>query len=321
MPAAPRMRFEQFRDDYESLSALMLRSWAENRQQAIRYTPELLRSMFTQPGCTPDLLPSLYSRGELAAFIAGIPRVARHGDRRLRILVSALLTVRTDYKKSGVGALIWGELAERARAAGFDGMLSYCVEGDDMNRMIAGIARLFNHPTHQVFSVRYLACTIRPTTKSTVRECDPEVLLRAAETPPRENALVREWTTGEAAWQQSGREASVCAAYSAGNETGVLTGYIVDTLADPPLRCVIIDDILWSGLRPENRMSLLRSFLDKALGQGAKIALAPVAGSAPDEAMVQCGFRRTPRMVHVYYSDFKGTGPEQLLDTFAMDVF
>lgn len=298
------MALGDFRGDYDALAAMLQRSFGENKEQPLLYTGPFLQSLFRSPGAGFALAPALYQGEELIAFVAGFPFTARIENRPARLLLSALLAVAVAHKRSGYGPLLWGELAKRARAAGHDGMLSFCVDGDAMNRMILGLARLLKLPTEQVFSVRYAARLLRPAPSATPpredRSAHLEVFLRAARMIPARTPLARTWTPEEAAWQCQDRLGAVTTWHAAGTRAGILTGCIVEAAGNPPMPCLLLDDLLWGDLEQEERQALLREFLDQGAARGARMAIAPLLGYADVEPLTAAGFRRIRRILHVY---------------------
>jgi len=127
---------EDFRGDFAELALFMQRSWAENKSQPLLYTAEFLSSYFSYPGSSFHLAPTLYDGSKLVAFIGGFPRRVRWKGRELRILALSFLTVVTEHKSSGYGIVLWNEALKRARLAGFDGVVNYCVQDETMDNMM-----------------------------------------------------------------------------------------------------------------------------------------------------------------------------------------
>jgi len=145
------MHIEDFRGDFAQVAALIQESWEENGKQGLFYTPEFLVSCLNYPGSSYALVPTLYEGDTPRAFVAGFPRTIRYQGRELRVILCTLLSVSSKYKKSGYGVVLWSELVKRAQAAGYDGMVNYCVEGEPMNGMIVGCCRLLKLPTERIF--------------------------------------------------------------------------------------------------------------------------------------------------------------------------
>ncbi len=147
---------EDFRGDFGAVAEMMERSWADNATAPFRYTPDFLESSFAYPGAGPALAPTIYDGDRPLAFVAGFPRRIRCEGRDADVLLITFLTAAAEYRSSGYGIVIWSELVKRARAAGFDGMVNYCVEGEAMNRMIVAACRRLRLDAHRVRSVSYL---------------------------------------------------------------------------------------------------------------------------------------------------------------------
>ena len=152
-----RRLITNFDGNFDELAALMRDSWSGNKEQALEYDREFLRSAFEYPGCSFDLAPAIYRQGRLVAFIAGSPRRVRFAKRPLLLLNVSFLTVAPEYKRSGYGPLVWRELMDRGRSLGFDGTINFCVEGDNMNRQMLSLAALCRQPTRKVFSIGFWA--------------------------------------------------------------------------------------------------------------------------------------------------------------------
>src|SRR6202012_1715259 len=105
------------------------------------------------PG-TP-LAPAIYTDEGLVAFAAGLPRQVEIAGAPRRILISTFLTVAPAHKSSGYGIVVWSELMRRAAAAGFDGVVNYCVDGQAMHRMIETGCRLLDLPLLRVKTFSY----------------------------------------------------------------------------------------------------------------------------------------------------------------------
>ena len=59
--------------DLVEVAEVMQRSWKENNEQSLRYTPEFLRSCIEYPGTIPGISLGLFLGGKLAAFVVGMP--------------------------------------------------------------------------------------------------------------------------------------------------------------------------------------------------------------------------------------------------------
>ena len=324
-PRRPRRSMEDFRGDFEDLAAFMQRSWAENKSQPLLYTTEFLKSCFSSPGASFHLAPTLYEDSRIAGFIAGFPRRVRYKGSELRIIVVSFLTVASEYKKSGYGLLLWSELVKRARAAGFAGVMSYCVDGEPMANMMLGCYQQMKVSACRIFSVHYLTRLILPKPSRT----DPDNLdpgwvdgfLEAAARTAQATPLARVWSREEAEWQCRQRADSVVASHSAGGGQGFLTGYIMPIADRAQTKCLLIEDILWNDLAVEERPVLVKKLVDRAASFGARIAVVPLLGYADMAAFVKARFLRSPRVLHAYFGRWDEALQPELVNSFYLDVF
>ena len=153
---------EDCRGDFEEVSSLVERSWAENTQQGFLYQADFLASCFEYPGASFSLAPAIYDGATPLAFAAAFPRRASLNGRELKLVVVSFLTVARELKKRGYGILLWKELVSRARLAGFDGMVNYCVEGESMNRMILGCCRMLHLPEACSYTIPHWSRVLQP---------------------------------------------------------------------------------------------------------------------------------------------------------------
>ena len=319
-----RRAIGNFNGDFDELAALMLRSWSENKEQPLRYTPAFLRSAFEYPGASFELAPAIYRDGRLVAIIAGFPRTVRLSGKAKKLLLVSFLTVAPEDKRCGYGALIWGELWKRARALDYDGTINFCVEGDEMNRQMLPLARAFRQPTARVFGVHSMARFLRGDEESRGTEapdCDAATVL--VETAPRLGegvSLVRTWNPDEAQWQCARRDRAITATLCVADRRGMLSGYAIDTSGAAPMLCVLLDDILWGDLAPEERAALARKFIGKSAKLGAKMAITPVLGYADMQPLATAGFRKTRRVLHAYLTLWDAS-PLEALPAMYIDVF
>lgn len=223
---------EDFSGDYGPVAELIAKSWSENKQQSLLYGQSFLESCFQYPGADYSLAPTIYDAGSPIAFVAGFPRRVRFKGQELSILLITLLTVDSAYKKKGYGVMLWSELVSRARKAGFDGMVNYCVVGGSMDTMIMGCCQRLKLPTACVFSVEYLSGLITGTRgeDSTVRDHPATIVdsfLDSASCVGGQESLTRIWTRPEAAWQCLFREGSIATRYANAGRQGVLSGTLL----------------------------------------------------------------------------------------------
>ena len=322
---ASRRSIGNFRADYSTLADLLQRSWAENSQQALYYSPEFLASFLTAPGADPSLTPAFYQDDLLIGFASGFSRHVEYRGRPLQLVINSFLSVLPEFKKSGLGIVLWSELVKRARAAGFDGMINFCIDGEPMNRMIEGSCRRLNLPVHRIFSIRYLSSLLKPGAFAEVPASRPSMnvddFLRLAAPLLTSQPLARKWTKEEAAWQCFHRAGGVLACASHGPRHGLLTGYVMPVLDRDRTRCLLVEDIFWGELQPDERLQLLQQFLAQAASQGAQMATVPNLGYADLTPFKKYRFLPTRRVLHCYLTLFKGDFSLETLASMYLDVF
>jgi hypothetical protein len=77
-------------------------------------------------------------------------------------ILNSFLTAATSVKGTGVAIKLWGDLFERCRDQGYNGTISFCVEGDGMSHMMPLFSRLLKLNTERIFSVEFLVRPLRP---------------------------------------------------------------------------------------------------------------------------------------------------------------
>lgn len=314
---------EDFRGDYESVSALLERSWAENPEPSLRYTPEYLRSSFEYPGCSPNQAPTIYEDDSPVAFVAGFPRTIQLQGQVLRLLVNTFLTADPRYKGKGYGAVVWTEFLKRAKAADYDGTINFCVDGGPTNGIVLECSRRLHYVTRNVFSVPYLARLLRPSAVPVVPVTDEDIehFLSLSARLVDQIPLARIWTRAEAEWQCRRRTGALVASLSAGPRRGMITGTLVDVLANPPMLSLLVEDILWGGLEAEERLRLLQQFMAQGAAAGAQLASVPQMGYADMTPFATAGFRKSRRLVHTYLTLWNNSVPVEPLSSVYIDVF
>jgi hypothetical protein len=319
-----RRIIENFRGDYQALAALLQRSWSENSQQSLDYSPEFLQSFLTAPGASASLQPSFYRDGELLAFAAGFQRHVTYHGRQLNLATNTFLSVLPELKKSGLGIVLWTELVKRIRAENFDGMINFCVDGEPMNRMIEGSCQRLGLPVQRIFSVRYMSTLLKvadfgampqPSSAPAVEE-----FLDLANSLQVSQPLARQWSAQEAEWQLQ-RSGTVVAYSSNESRRGILTGYIMSILDAQKTKVLLLEDVLWQELQPEERLQLLRQFLFQAASRGAQMATLPMLGYADITAFKKTRFFPTRRVLHCYLTLFRDDVPLEALPSMYLDVF
>jgi len=316
---------EDFRGDFGGIASLMEQSWAENKKQPLLYTKEFLESCFEYPGASYALAPTIYHGDVPKAFVAGFPRRVRYKERELNIVLITFLTVASEYKKTGYGIVIWSELVKRARAAGFDGMVSYCIEGEAMNGMIMGCCKRMNLPVERVYSVQYLSSILFPKPARDSSEAvvaNINALVAIGNAIGDRTPLARVWKQDDAEWQCK-RFGAIVARLETGSHEGMLTGYLMQTADANRTKCLLIEDVLWGNLEEGERQALVKQFLIKAASEGARLAVLPVLGYAETEPFTTARFRSSQRILHTYFTVWSDSPPLTMepLSAFYLDVF
>jgi Acetyltransferase (GNAT) family len=318
------LSIEDFRGDYDEVASLIQRSWMENSNQSLMYTADFVASYFEYPGSSFSLAPTLYEGSKPLAFIAGFPRRLKFNGRELNVILSSFLSVSSEYKKKGYGVVLWSELVKRAQAAGFDGMVNYCVDGEPMNGMILGCCRAMNLPTERIFSVGYQMRILQSKPVSQLKlkmeSEDVEAILQTSAAIANNAPLSRIWSEKEAEWQCR-RYGGVVARHVSGARRGVLTGHVVEIANSQRTKCLIIEDVLWGTLDQSERPVLIRKLLDQVIEAGAQMAIVPKLGYADMEPFGAARFRRSPRVLQAYLTVFKGDPPPEAVSSMYLDVF
>jgi len=314
---------DTFRGDFGELVAVIQRSWADNPSQPLLYSEAFLRSAFDYPGCSLALAPAAYGDAGLLGFVAGFPRSVRWDGRPARLILNSFLTASNVVKGAGLGLKLWADLIERGRKLGYDGTINFCVEGDDMNRMMPGLSRLLKLNTERIFSVEFLVRLLRPVPpqpRPEVFDQDIDLFLQLASNLQGDLPLLRLWTRAEAEWQCRKREGAITVSHHVEGRSGVLTGYLAQAASTPPTTVVLLEDLLWGNLHPAERGELLQRFLRAAAAQGASTASCPMLGYSSLETLESAGFRRSKRVLHTYLSLWNGLEPRPVQSLY-IDVF
>lgn len=314
-----RRLVEDFRGDFGAVAEMMERSWADSATAPLLYTPEFLQSAFEYPGATPELAPTIYDGDTPVGFVAGFPRRIRCDGREHRVVLITFLTAAAEHRNSGYGIVIWTELVKRARAAGFDGMLNYCVEGEAMNRMIGPSCRRLGLKAQRVRSIPYLTKMLFGASAAAngdgPAEPPVEQLIAAAAPIADEVPLARLWDRDEARWQCT-REGAVVAS----ERDGLLTGYVMQVANARRTKTLLVEDILWGGLDGEEREALVGRLVARAAADGARIAVVPQLGYADLEPFAAAGFRPSGRVVHMYLTLWNDAPVPEAVDAAYLDV-
>ncbi len=316
---------EDCRGDFAQISELMEKSWAENKHQGFFYSPEFLASCFESPGASLALAPAIYEGAEPAAFVAAFPRRVLLQGRELQLAIVTFLTVAREHKKSGIGIVLWNEIVERLRRAGFDGMVNYCADGESMNGMIEGCCRMLRLPTAHAFSVSYWSRVLHsreiPGDSVDADEGAAERFLELALPLAAQTPLARLWSLEEAEWQCRRRFGALAVELDVGERRGMLTGYLMPVANASRTKSVVIEDVLWGGLLPQERDVLVKKFLDRAVAAGAQIAVLPALGYADLQPFHNARFRPSQRVLHAYITVWNGPPFLEALPSLYLDVF
>ncbi len=302
---------------------MMQRSWAENPNQSLLYSEDFLRSAFEYPGSSFSLAPAIYENASLLGFVAGFPRSVRWHSRPLRLVLNSFLTVSIDAKGRGLGLQIWGDLIDRSRHEGYDGTINFCVDGDEMNRMMPALARLLRLDTQCIFTVKFLTRFLRaapPRSDTHVSDADIDLFMELASRLPSELPLARLWTRAEAEWQCRGRAGAITVTSCCGGRRGMLTGYLTQVASTPPQTVVLIEDLFWGDLRAGERAELLDNFLSAAAARGARVASCPLLGYSALDTLAAARFRPSKRVLHTYLTLWNGHRPSAIPGLY-MDIF
>jgi hypothetical protein len=311
-----------FRGDFGAVAAMMQQSWGDNPSPPLLYSEAFLRSAFDYPGSSFDLASAVYGDPGPLGFVAGFPRSVRWDARPAQLILNSFLTASAAVKGLGLGLSLWADLIKRCREKGYDGTINFCVEGDEMNRMMPGLSRLLKLNTQRIFSVEFLVRVMRPAPNEPlplVSEQDIDLFMELASTLPSNLPLRRLWTRAEAEWQCRGRAGALTVSSRACGRRGLLTGYLTQVASTPPTTVVLLEDLLWGDLEAAERTELTERFLRAAATQGARTASCPVLGYASLETLTAARFRRSKRVLHTYLTFWNGFQP-RLVPALYIDV-
>jgi hypothetical protein len=312
-----------FRGDFGDLAAMMQESWAANPNHPLLYSEIFLRSAFDYPGSSFDLAPALYGDAGLLGFVAGFPRSVIWDARPVQLILNSFLTASTAVKGAGFSLKLWADLIERCRNKGYDGTINFCVEGDEMNRIMPGLSRLLKLNTQRIFSVEFLVRLLKPAPPEPlpqISEAEIDLFMELASALPYNLPLMRVWTRAEAEWQCRSRAGALTVSSHIGARRGILTGYLTRVASTPPIIVILLEDLLWGDLEPIERAELLERFLRAAASQGARTASCPMLGYSSVDTLLGARFRRSNRILHTYLTFWNGFQPRPV-DSLYIDVF
>ncbi len=315
------IRLGSFDGDYDALASLMRRSWAGNRESSLDYTSEFLRSCLRYPGSTAEFAPTLYEEDDPIAFIAGFPRQVEWCGKSCKFLLSTFMTSAPEHRGKRYGTRLWTELVHKARATGYDGVLSFTSAGRHLSCTSEDSECGAGFPTGRIFSVDYQSVLINRSA-DVVTDCvdtQIDLFLELAMTAGRRAPFRRSWTRKEAEWQCRERLGAVVATLDEATGHGMATGYVVDTMPPSPVRALLIEDLLWDDLKPDERVLLLRRLMEQGGARGARIASVAITGYTDYECIKQLGFRPIPRRMDLWVTRWDGPTPEPV-DRVYIDV-
>jgi len=318
------LHIEPCRGDFEHISQLIEHSWSQNAQQSLFYSPEFLTSCFEYPGMSLALAPTIYDGTTPLAFGAALPRRVALRGKELKVAIIAFLTAAREYKSRGYGIAIWTDLVRIARAQGFDGMVNYTTVGESMDRIILRCCQMVKLPTVKTYSIQYWSRIIQSRSEGTAQGTtsadivDRFLLLAAPLTT--QMPLARLWSYEEAEWECQRRLGSLVAEFESGPRRGMLVGYVMQVANAARTKCLMIEDILWGNLEPQERETLVKSFLERSAAAGVQLAVVPQLGYADLGPFRAARFRPSGRLQHAYVTVWNDGPLMETLPSAYLDV-
>ena len=86
-------------------------------------------------------------------------------------------------------------------------------------------------------------------------------------------------------------------------------------------KCLIVEDVLWGDLKPQERVGLATGLLENAASAGVQMAVAPHLGYADMEPFRAARFRPSTRVLHAYLTVWNGEPHAEMLSSMYLDVF
>jgi hypothetical protein len=230
-----------------------------------------------------------------------------------------------EYKKSGYGMVLWGELVRRALAAGYLGVMSYSVDGAPMTNMMLGCYQRMKVPASRIYSVHHLTrLMLSKQSRTNSEDIDQGLIdsfLQAASQVSEAIPLARVWSPEEAEWQCRHRANPIVVSHSSSGRQGFLTGYVMPIADRDRTKCLLIEDILWNNLTGEERQVLVQKLVDRSASAGARMAVVPQLGYSDPEPFIKARFLRSPRVLHAYFGRLDGGLEPEPVSSFYVDVF
>lgn len=160
-PAGVRYQFGELAGRWDEAAATIERNWKQNKAEGIlEYPAEFIASCFDYPQVDPELSRAVYAESKMEGFIMTLPRFVRLDGRDLRLLLPTIFNVSPEAK--GVGAALWAEILKRGRAAGWDGIIHFCVDGNKANTVTTAIASRLGYLPSEIFTVQFLMRPLAP---------------------------------------------------------------------------------------------------------------------------------------------------------------
>jgi len=134
---------ETFRGDYEALERMAHASWRDEYGGASFpnfYRPAFLRFLFERiPAGKKEHLIAAYRGGEIAAFLANLPRRYYFDGRLVQGVYSCLLVTRREHLRRGLALAVIRAAIEQNRRHGYDFALLTLETGHRSSKMMAKI--------------------------------------------------------------------------------------------------------------------------------------------------------------------------------------
>jgi GNAT superfamily N-acetyltransferase len=299
-------------------AVVMRRSWAENTDQPLLYESEFLESFLKYPGRLSSIAPAIYTEEKLAAFVCGSCRTATIQGDRLNLLLMSFFTVAPEFKGQGFGKRIWTECVQMARAAGYDGVLHYCVVGNRSNEVTQAAIRSAGFDPVHVFTVSYLMRFLaqsKTTSKFEGMPADPQRLVDLSNALTDAVSMARVLTLEEAQWDLSRRTNPVSVqGPSSAVQPGLVSGYTMEIDDHKGTRCTMLDNALWNHLSSEDQTALLQQFMTNCAG--SQVLVVPVLNYASSAPFEKLRFRRSTRVLNAYLTPFSKQAIPQLSSMF-----
>jgi GNAT superfamily N-acetyltransferase len=302
---------------FEEASNLIRDAFATNKESALDYTTEFISSCYRYPGADPALSPAFFDNGSMVSVLASFPRRVRFDNREALLALLTFNSVSPEYRRFGLGIEMVSEAVERAKQAGYNGAIFYCVDGNIANKTTVVGFRAAGATCRKVFTLDYLMGLPRPSPPpASICEPDTNTFVRLANQMSMRLPFARIWSEEEARWECSEKSGAVTQALEFGSAKGIISGYVLNDSHGTP--CAQIENVLWDELDADQRVTLLKLFLSN-LGI-AKIAVMPLWNYIDDEIFRKVGFRRSPRRLNVYVCFWDGKTVLDSLDAMYIDV-